>query len=92
MSIHSTNLIEKDKTEALSLINATAIITGNCFTQNIERLNVATSSFVKKVSIDRHVVWHVLVGIKYLQQINLQTCVIIACSPSVLDLNSILRI
>ena len=90
--IQSTKLIEKDKKEALSFINATAIITGSCFSQNPERLNVANSSLVKKVSIDRHVFWQVLVGIKHLQQINLQTCDIIACSPSVLDLNSILRI
>lgn len=90
--IQSTKLIEKDKKEALSFINASAIITGSCFTQNLERLHTNNTSLVKKVSIDRHIFWQVIVGIKYLQQIDLKTCVIIACSPSVLDLNSILII
>ena len=91
-SIHSTQHVENDKSDALSFINATAIITWINFTQNLERLHTTSSSLVKKVSIDRHVYWHVFVGIKYLQQIVLQTCIIIASSPSALDLNSILRI
>jgi len=84
--------VEKDKTEPYSFIKAIAIITGSCQTHDQEQTTLAGSSFAKKVSIDRHLFRLVLIGIKHLQQINLQTCIIVASSPTVLDLNSILRL
>lgn len=89
---HSVGMFEREKTEALSVVKASNIVAVCHIAQNPDRLELGNSSVVKKVSIDRFVFRYIIVGYRFFQRIYMYECHITALSPSVLDLNSILRI